>query len=911
LSFTINLPHRMFAGGRMMIVSRFILAVIFCLSITCRFAVSQDRPTSSTPSFPFQNPGLSVEQRLDDLLSRLTLNEKVGQMLYNAPAITRLGIPEYNWWGEALHGVARAGKATVFPQSIGLAATWDTDLMLRVSTAISDEARAKHHDALRHGRRGIYEGLTFWSPNINIFRDPRWGRGMETYGEDPYLTGRLGVEFVRGMQGDDPKYLKTVATPKHFAVHSGPEPERHVFDAVVDERDLRETYLPAFRATVLEGNAQSIMCAYNRFRGEPCCGSSELLQKILRDEWGFGGYVVSDCWAIMDFYTTHRVDKGAPQAAARALMAGTDVNCGVTYDSLGVAVRQHLVNESLVDTAVRRLFRARFRLGMFDPPEIVPYANIAMEINDSKKHRDLALEAARKSIVLLKNDGGLLPLTKSVRSLAIIGPNADDIDVLLGNYNGTPTHPITPLEGIKDRVTKGTKLTFARGCDIAENTPSLKVVPTTVLFPRGAGSSPGGLKADYYNNQNFEGSPFRTRTDANVDFNWWDEAPMPGMRADSFSVRWTGFIVPTKSGKHAIGVRLIGSARLRIDDSLIVDESDRHSVHTAWRWVDFKAGVPRRVVLDYRDRRADASVQLVWSRPAPTIREDALDAAKAADVVIMVMGLSPLLEGEEMPVDVPGFRGGDRVDIGLPRLQEELIEAVAAIGKPVVLVLLNGSAVAVNWAAQHVAAMLTAWYPGQAAGAAIADILFGNYNPAGRLPVTFYRSTNELPPFTNYNMDGRTYRYFRGEVLFPFGHGLSFTKFEYSHLKLPSTITAGGEVPVSVTVKNAGGISGEEVVQLYVSDVVASAPVPIRSLQGFRRIFLKAGEQKAVNFSLTPRQLSLIDATAKRVVEPGIFEVSVGGKQPGFKGIADAATTGVLMGRFEVVGSRLFLDEKH
>jgi len=891
-------------------LSRLALTGISSLLIATGIGFSQDRPAAATAPFPFQNPTLPLELRISDLVSRMTLDEKVGQMLFNAPAITRLGIPGYNWWGEALHGVARAGKATVFPQSIGLAATWDTNLMFRVATVISDEARAKHHDALRNGRRGIYEGLTFWSPNINIFRDPRWGRGMETFGEDPYLTGRMGVQFVKGMQGDDPKYLKTVSTPKHFAVHSGPEPDRHVFDAVVDERDLRETYLPAFRATVLEGNAQSVMCAYNRFRGEPCCGSSELLQKILRDEWSFGGYVVSDCWAIMDFYTTHKIDQTAPQAAARALIAGTDLNCGVTYDSLGVAVHQHLVPESLVDTAVKRLFRARFKLGMFDSPEMVPYANIPIDVNDSKEHRALAVEAARKSIVLLKNDGALLPLKKEVRTIAIIGPNADDVDVLLGNYNGIPANPITPLEGIREKAPKGTSLMFVRGCDVAENMPSLTVVPSVVLSSDGAGVARGGLKAEYYNNQNFTGTPFRTQTDEDIDFNWWQSAPLPGMKADSFSVRWTGSIIPTVSGRYAIGVRVFGSASLKIDDSLIVDATNRHSVPTVWKWVDLRAGVPARILLEFMDQRADASVQLVWSKPEPTMKERALAAARASDVVVMVMGLSPRLEGEEMPVNVPGFKGGDRIDIGLPKPQEELLEAVAATGKPIVLVLLNGSAVAVNWAAEHVPAILTAWYPGQAAGTAIADVLFGSYNPAGRLPVTFYRSTQELPPFTEYAMAGRTYRYFRGEPLFPFGHGLSFTKFEYSNLRLPKRVTAGDEVRLSVTVKNAGGTDGEEVVQLYVTDINASAPVPIRSLQGYQRVFLEAGEETSVTFSLTPRQLSLIDATAKRVVEPGIFEVGVGGKQPGFKGIADAATTQVLMGRFEVVGTRLFLDEK-
>lgn len=883
-----------------------------CLILTIFLAgvvLSQDKSTLAA-AFPFQNPSLSIDERVSDLVSRMTLDEKVKQMLYGAPAIPRLGVPEYNWWGEALHGVARAGKATVFPQAIGLAATWDPDLMFRAATVISDEARAKHHDALRKGRHGIYEGLTFWSPNINIFRDPRWGRGMETYGEDPYLTGRLGVQFVRGMQGDNPNYFKTISTPKHFAVHSGPEPDRHVFNAMVDERDLRETYLPAFRATVLEANAQSIMCAYNRFRGEPCCGSSELLQRILREEWGFSGYIVSDCWAIMDFYTFHKVDKTAPEAAARALMAGTDLNCGVTYDSLGVAVRQGLVSEQLVDVAVKRLFRTRFRLGMFDPPGLVPYANIPISNNDSREHQKLALEAARKSIVLLKNEGNLLPLRQSAKTIAVIGPNADDVDLLLGNYNGLPSNPVTPLAGIKRGAPRGTKVIYARGCSVAENIPSFELVPSSMLFTEQNGSRKSGLTGEYFNNNRFEGKPFITRVDPSINFNWWEDSPVRGMRVDSFSIRWKGVLVPPVDGRYALGVRAYGGGRLWIADSLFFDASDRHSVMTQSQNVTLKAGVAYAVRVEYWDRRADASVQMIWSPPSPNLREEALAAAKSADVVVMMMGLSPRLEGEEMTVEVPGFKGGDRIDLGLPRVQEELIQAVAAVGKPIVLVLLSGSAVAVNWEAEHVPAIVEAWYPGQAAGTALADVLFGAYNPAGRLPVTFYKSADQIPPFSNYNMEGKTYRYFRGEPLFPFGHGLSYTTFMYSNLRFPLSVRAGEQVAVAVDVTNSGKRDGEEVVQLYVSDLEASAPVPIRSLQGFQRVQLKAGEKKTVSFTLTPRQISLIDVDSKRVVEPGSFELSVGGKQPGSRGTADALTTGVVSGRFQVIGATLQIDEK-
>ena len=886
-----------------------VLAVLLT-TIPCVFVAAQPQPGQAAAKLPYFNPDLPLEQRVGDLVSRMTLDEKVGQMLYNAPAIPRLQVPEYNWWGEALHGVARAGKATVFPQAIGLAATWDDKLMHRVASVISDEARAKHHDAVRRGRRGIYEGLTFWSPNINIFRDPRWGRGMETYGEDPYLTGRLGVAFVKGMQGDNPTYLKTVATPKHFAVHSGPEPDRHVFDALVDERDLRETYLPAFRATVVDANAQSVMCAYNRFRGQPCCGSNELLERILRKEWGFSGYVVSDCWAIMDFYTFHKVDKTAPQAAARALLAGTDVNCGVTYDSLAVAVRQGLVSEALVDTAVKRLFRARFKLGMFDPDARVPYAQIPISANDSRKHQRLALETAQKSIVLLKNDGDLLPLKNALRTIAVIGPNANDADLLLGNYNGLPSNPVTPLEGLRQRAPKGTSIIYARGCDLARNMPSFEVVPGSVLASRQAGVMKPGLMAELFNNNDLSGSPSVRRIDRQIDFSWWEDAPARGVRPDSFSVRWSGIIIPPVTGRYGLGARAFGGARLWIGDSLLFDASDRHSVMTQSKDVELVAGKEYTLKLEYWDRRADAIAQLIWSKPTADLKEAALAAAAKADVVVLLMGLSPRLEGEEMTVEVPGFKGGDRVDLGLPREQEELLRAVVATKKPVVLVLLNGSAVAVNWAAENVPAIVEAWYPGQAAGLALADVLFGNVSPAGRLPVTFYKSADQLPPFSNYNMEGKTYRYFRGEPLFPFGHGLSYTRFEYGNLRMPVSVRAGEPINIAVDVKNAGARQGEEVVQLYVTEVGASVPVPVRALQGFRRISLKPGEKQTVSFALEPRQISVINARAKRVVEPGTIEISVGGKQPGFKGVADTHTSGVVSGKFTVTGPQIEIAER-
>jgi len=680
---------------------------------------------------PYKNPNLPIETRVNDLVSRMTLEEKVLQMQNAAPSIERLGIPAYDWWNEALHGVARAGYATVFPQAIGLAATWDTKLMHEVADVISTEARAKHHEFVRNNQHARYQGLTFWSPNINIFRDPRWGRGQETYGEDPYLTARLGVEFVKGLQGNDPRYFKVIATPKHYAVHSGPEPERHGFDAKAYERDLRETYLPAFRATIVEGKAYSVMCAYNRTNEEPCCANKKLMTDILRGEWGFNGYVVSDCGAIRDIWEGHKFVKTEAEASAVAVRAGTDLTCGKEYVTLLQAVKQGLITEAEIDTAVKRLMTARFRLGMFDPPEMVQYARIPFSENDTPEHRQLALQSARESIVLLKNANGTLPLRKDLKSIAVIGPNADAPEVLWGNYNGRPSRLITPLAGIKTAVSANTKVVYAAGSTLA--------------------------------------------------------------------------------------------------------------------------GESRQAMI-----------------------EEAVKAARETDASVLVLGLSARLEGEEMKVEVPGFRGGDRTDISLPAAQETLLKAVVATGKPVVVVLLSGSALAVNWANDHASAILQAWYPGGEGGVALADVLFGDYNPAGRLPVTFYKSVDQLPPFTDYSMQGRTYRYFKGEPLYPFGYGLSYTKFAYSNLRVKS-VKIGEPVKVVVDVTNAGEREGDEVVQLYLSDVAASAPVPIRTLVGFERISLRPREKRTVTFTITPRQMSLIDNDGKRVIEPGEFRLHIGG----------------------------------
>jgi beta-glucosidase len=883
------------------------------LGILAVAAASQTAPSQqSTPTMPFRDPSLPLDRRIDDLVSRLTLEEKISQLMNDSPAIDRLGIPAYNWWNESLHGVARAGRATVFPQAIGLAATFDADNMLRVSTAISDEARAKFHEFQRRGKRNIYQGLTFWTPNINLFRDPRWGRGMETYGEDPYLTGRMAVSFIKGMQGDDPNYLKTVATAKHFAVHSGPESTRHAFDAKIGERDLRESYLPHFEMAVREGGATSVMCAYNSVDGEPACGNTRLLDDILRKEWGFKGYVVSDCGAIEDIYKGHRFRSTAPEAAARGLKTGTDLNCGVEYENLLPAVRTNLVAEADIDRSLKRLLNARFRLGLFDPPARVKYAQIPYSENGNPAHARLALETARKSIVLLKNENNTLPLSKSIKTLAVIGPNADDVDVMLGNYNGIQASPMTPLAGLKKKLGAKAKVVYARGTELAVNMHAFEVIPARYFG--------NGLKGEYYPYSNFDGqlhrpreltvpssgkqtgtipqnpTPLFTRADPQVDFNWWDGAPRQDLNDDDFGVRWTGTLSTPVSGTYELGAVGMNAFELYLDGRSIVRFNSIHSSAIRSAPVQLEAGKQYAIRLDFHEYLQDASIHLVWSRPDMTREQDALDAARQADAVVMVMGLSPRLEGEEMQVPVEGYSGGDRVSIGIPKIQEDLMQKVMALKKPTVLVLMNGSALAVNWARDNVPAIVESWYPGQAGGDALADVLFGDYNPAGRLPVTFYKSLDQLPPFMDYSMKQRTYRFFTGEPLFPFGYGLSYTTFAYRNLSVPKQAKAGAEVKVSVEVENTGVTAGEEVVQLYVT---TSTDGPIRSLAGFKRVSLKPHERMTVPFTLTGNQLSHFTPEGKRVAF-GEVQIAVGGKQPGFKGPTDAATTSVVTGSLKL-----------
>lgn len=836
--------------------------------------------------FLFLNTDLSIDERVNDLIARMTLDEKISQMMNDAPAIERLGIPRYNWWSEGLHGVGRAGLATVFPQAIGLGATWDEALIHKVSTAIADEARAKHSNFIKKDKRFIYQGLTFWSPNINIFRDPRWGRGQETYGEDPYLTGRLAVQFIKGLQGDDTVYYKTIATAKHFAVHSGPEEGRHSFNSETGEVDLKETYLPQFEMAVREGKPYSVMCAYNRYNGEPCCGSSRLLQDVLRNEWGFDGYIVSDCDAIVDIYKFHQVVPTPAEAAALAVKSGTDLECGNVYLHLKEAVERKLVTEGDIDIAVKRLFKARFKLGMFDPPEKVKYAQIPYSTVDCPEHKALALEAARKSIVLLKNENNILPLKKDIGTLAVIGPNADQWLMLLGNYNGVPSDPVTPLRGIREKLAGKSEILFAQGCELAEGMPLFHTIPPANLFHEG---DQPGLVVSYFNNKDLAGDPLFSAVDEKLDANWFDKAPRDDMDDDSFSVRWSGTVKPDLTGFYQVGIISTCNAKLFLNDSLVA----RTTYHFRDEYGDprlrksnvvrLEGGKRYKIVIEAIESYADAQVQLVWAAPKPALKKQALDVARKADAIVMCMGITPRMEGEEMDVRIDGFQGGDRTRLELPALQQQLIKEIQALGKPVILVLLNGSALAINWENSHVNAIIETWYPGQAAGLAIADVLFGDYNPAGRLPVTFYRSIGDLPAFGEYKISSQTYRYFKGDPLYPFGFGLSYTTFAYENMKINRDFNVGDTVHVSVKVANTGTVAGDEVAQVYVSNMDKALTRITQSLKGFKRIHLKPGESATLNFALAPDAFSAINNNGKAQL-PGEFEISIGGGQPQFEG---------------------------
>jgi beta-glucosidase len=814
----------------------------------------------------------------------MTLEEKVLQMQSTAPAIPRLRVPAYVWWNEALHGVVQ-GRATVFPQAIGLAATWDTSLMHRVADIISTEARAKYNDALVHPGEtitatlpGRTAGLTYWSPNINIFRDPRWGRGQETYGEDPYLTGRMGVAFVTGMQGDDPHYLKVVSTPKHYAVHSGPEPQRHAFDARVSEYDKVHTYLEAFRAAVMEGKADSIMCAYNSVDGTPDCASTDLLQKRLREQWGFQGYVVSDCDAVSNIYKNHKFTSTLGAAAVAAVKAGTDLTCGGEYRTLVGEVKAGNITEAEINRSAERLFVARIRLGMFDPPERVPFSRIPISENDSKEHRQLAFNAERAAIVLLKNEGGLLPLSPAVKSIAVIGPSAADPVAVLGSYNGISSKQVTPLEGI-ERQFSAAKVRYALGATYTSSSAAL--VSSTVLTPPdGTGQ---GVQAEYFDNPDFNGQPKLRRREPRVyfDMSMEDPAIVAAVGSGKYSARWTGTLTPPATGDYNLTARTgfwnrAGKVRLFLDDKE-VEQGGASSGNRGPRMpsglgrnvqaqVRLEGGSKYAVKVEYQQTEPGGSAELLWIPSAGALLAEAEKIVKDSDVAIVFVGLNSRLEGEEMRgLNIPGFLGGDRTSIDLPEPQEKLVEAAVATGKPVIVVLTSGSAIGANYAAEHAAALLEAWYGGEEAGTAIAETLAGVNNPAGRLPVTFYKSVDQLPPFTDYAMKGRTYRYFKGDPLFGFGFGLSYSSFQYSGLSARRTPN-GSEV--RATVKNTSDRDGDEVVQLYVSGG-SGEEAPIRSLRGFQRIHLRAGESREVTFAVASDDLPQAGA-----------EISVGGGQP-------------------------------
>ena len=853
-------------------------------------ASAPDQASADLANAPFRNPALPIDKRVDDLVSRMTLEEKISQMVHAAAAIPRLGIPEYNWWSEGLHGAAREGYATVFPQAIGLAATFDPELLHTEADVIGTEFRAKYSARVKEkGHSDWFHGLTVWSPNINIFRDPRWGRGQETYGEDPFLTAQMGAAYVTGLQGDDSKYLKALATPKHFAVHSGPEPTRHTVDVKVSAHDLEDTYLPAFRATVTAG-AGSVMCAYNAIDGKPACAQPMLLQEHLRDDWHFGGYVVSDCGAASDISEGHHYTKTMEQGMADAVKAGMDIICAwpmtdlkVERDALLKSVQQGLLPQADVDRAVHRLFTARMKLGMFDPPESVRYSNIGIAENDTEPHRQLALKAARETLVLLKNSHHLLPLGIKYKTIAVIGPNADSVDPLLGNYNGTPSKPVTILDGIRKRFSESTVL-YAAGSSLTG--APLGPIPSEELKDK---SGQPGLSAEYFKGTALQGEPVISRTDPAIDFNWRSGAGAE--ITEDFSVRWTGSLTVPTTGDYEIGFTGTDAFHFWLDDKLIGESGNSDTAKTRKQILHLEAGRSYSVRIECSQEGSAGSAKLVWHQPGDV--DDYFDAVSKSDVIIAVLGLAGELEGEEMPIHIEGFSGGDRTSLDLPRAQEQLLEKLAASGKPVVLVLMNGSALSVNWADQHVPAILEAWYPGEEGGTAVAEALAGDFSPSGKLPLTFYKSVDQIPAFDDYNMKGRTYRYFTREPLYPFGYGLSYTNFDYSNLSFDkNTVGAKDDVVASVDVKNTGSMASDEVVELYLAHPNAKG-APLRALAGFKRVHLQAGETQKVQITVPNRNLSCVDEAGVRRIEAGTVQVWAGGGQPvSLKGLKPAGVSG-------------------
>ncbi|MEJ2146620.1 MAG: glycoside hydrolase family 3 C-terminal domain-containing protein [Acidobacteriota bacterium] len=859
-----------------------LIVMAFALAGAVCGAMAQD----SEPAY--LDPSVPAVERAKDLVSRMTLEEKASQLVNQARAIPRLKVPAYDWWSEALHGVAVNGT-TEFPEPIGLAATFDVPGIHEMAVIISTEARIKHEQAVKAngGFSNIMQGLDFWSPNVNLFRDPRWGRGQETYGEDPFLSSRMAVAFVTGMQGDDPHYYRVIASPKHFVVHSGPEPTRHFADVDVSKHDMADSYMPAFRAAVVEGHAGSVMCAYNAVNGEPACANDFLLVDTLRGAWQFEGYVVSDCDAVRDIFTGHHFRDTQPKASAISLERGMDNECADfftkatddhDYRPFIEAVQQGYLSESAIDTSLVRLFTARMKLGMFDPPEMVPYSNIDEKKLDSPEHRAMARKLANEAMVLLKNDG-TLPLKSGVKNIAVVGPLADQTRVLLGNYTGTPTHSVSVLEGMKAEFPNA-NIQFVPGTQFLRNDGD--PVPDGLLTtPDGK----PGLEAQYGSMEGMpmapgmRPKPLASRIEPNVNLS---EADLPAEAAGkrAISVQWTGFLTPPDSGEYLVGIRGAGFAGVTVGGNPVARLFSRSGVGAKVGRVHLTKGEKVALNVTYGNiGEGEPRAQLIWAKVDNAPSPEAVAAARNADVVIAVVGITSELEGEEMPVNEPGFLGGDRTSLDLPEPEEALIEAVAATGKPLVVILMNGSALSVNWAGEHANAILDAWYSGEEGGAAIAETLSGKNNPAGRLPVTFYTGVSQLPHFEDYSMEGRTYRYFRGKPLYPFGYGLSYSTFEYSGLSSPESVKAGAPLPVDVTVKNTGQRAGDEVAQLYLSfpDVKGA---PIRALRAFQRVHLEAGASQTIHFEVAPRDLSMVTEAGDHIIAAGEYKLSVGGGQP-------------------------------
>jgi len=830
--------------------------------------------------FPFQDYNLTFDQRVNDLVGRLTLEEKVSQMLNASPAITRLNIPAYDWWNETLHGVARTPfKVTVYPQAIAMAATFDKSSLFKMADFSALEGRAIYNKALETGSvHERYQGLTYWTPNINIFRDPRWGRGQETYGEDPYLTATLGDAFVRGLQGDDPKYLKAAACAKHYAVHSGPEALRHVYDAEVSNYDLWDTYLPAFKKLVTQSKVIGVMCAYNAFRTQPCCASDILMNDILRNQWQFKGYVTSDCWAIDDFFKNHKTHPDAASASADAVFHGTDIDCGTdAYKALVEAVKNGLITEAQIDISVKRLFMVRFQLGMFDPASMVKYAQTPATVLESDEHKQHALTMAHQSMVLLKNEGNILPLNKNLKKIVVLGPNADNPISILGNYNGTPSKLTTVLEGIKNKLGRDTEIVYEK----AVNFTNSNVLMYEDLTNHYSYKGKPGFKVEYYNNIELSGKPEITQQEQKAENMWQEGQNVAGtIKARNFSARYTTDFKAVNDGTITFEMDADDGYRLIVNGKTVIDAWSRNRWGAQTYELTTKKDSVYNLVVEYWQGDGKANVKLSAGHYIKNDLNALATKYKNADAFIFIGGISPQLEGEEMKVDDPGFEGGDRTSILLPAIQTEIMKALHATGKPVVFVMMTGSAIATPWESENVPAILNAWYGGQSAGTAVADILFGDYNPSGRLPVTFYKSDSDLPSFTDYNMSNRTYRYFSGKPLYGFGYGLSYTTFNYDKLALPAKVKKGKEIAVSVKITNTGKIAGEEVAQLYVTNQDKSIKAPLRSLKGFERISLMPGESKTVTFNLLPEDLSYTTEEGLAAQFTGNVEIAVGGHQP-------------------------------